>query len=248
MAHIQISGAAKNHLQAYLEYTSIVGDADDGVLLSEAEYEKFKQKAIEARKHRIYVSWRNSVGIDCKLIGPASKCFCTHAYKSHATDNYEDRNIFCRTKNCECQLFDHIPVTGAWRIKCSCKHFFDMHQVLGDRPCKQAGCKCVQFVSPVSCTCGEKYGSHVTVFETREERQALGRPVDNLGGGGEGYEALGGITSFSSLVDGIERMDPSGAGGPPPHELPPPAPKKLTEKEEMALYESSYRKNAPRRR
>lgn len=46
---------------------------------------------------------------------------------------------------------------------------------------------------------------HATVFQTRQERVAEGRPVDNLAGGGQGYEALGGITDFSSLADGAER-------------------------------------------
>jgi hypothetical protein len=39
--------------------------------------------------------------------------------------------------------------------------------------------------------------------ETRDERKAAGRPVDNLLGGGAGYEALGGITNFASLADGM---------------------------------------------
>ena len=33
-----------------------------------------------------------------------------------------------------------------------------------------------------------------------------GRPVDNLGGGGQAYAALGGVTDMSSLVDGVERV------------------------------------------
>jgi hypothetical protein len=52
-----------------------VGDADGGVLLSEAEYEEFRKKAIVARQHRIYVAWRNTrTGMDCRLIGPQSMC------------------------------------------------------------------------------------------------------------------------------------------------------------------------------
>lgn len=53
---------------------SIVGSADGGVMLSEAEYAAFRARAIEARKNRIYVCWRNmSTGMDCKNIGPESK-------------------------------------------------------------------------------------------------------------------------------------------------------------------------------
>eukprot|EP00854_Cymbomonas_tetramitiformis_P007570 gene7570-9015_t len=35
-----------------------------------------------------------------------------------------------------------------------------------------------------------------------DEREACGRPVDNLCGGGAMYEALGGITRHASLADG----------------------------------------------
>ena len=37
-------------------------------LLSPEEYEEFKAKAIEARKNRLYVSWRNSEGLDCRMV------------------------------------------------------------------------------------------------------------------------------------------------------------------------------------
>lgn len=39
---------------------SIVGNADGGKMMSEAEYEEFKQNIREARKNRLYVSFRNS--------------------------------------------------------------------------------------------------------------------------------------------------------------------------------------------
>lgn len=56
---------------------SIVGASDGGVLLSEAEYAAFKARAIEARKNRIYVCWRQLESqMDCKNIGPESKCAC----------------------------------------------------------------------------------------------------------------------------------------------------------------------------
>lgn len=29
---------------------------------------------------RVYVSWANSKGMDCKLVGPETKCFCQHRY------------------------------------------------------------------------------------------------------------------------------------------------------------------------
>ena len=68
--------------------------------------------------------------------------------------------------------------------------------------CTTARCGCTAFAATFSCGCGASWSNHATVVETRDERVASGRPVDNLLGGGAGYEALGGITSFSSLADG----------------------------------------------
>ena len=46
------------------------------------------------------------------------------------------------------------------------------------------------------------------VAETKEERMARGHPVgkDCI------YKAMGGLTGFSSLMDGYMRLDPSGIG------------------------------------
>ena len=78
--------------------------------MNDKEYEEFKEKVREARKNRLYVSWRNSRGLDCKTVGPSSMCFCGHRYKMHAFDNVTDRNIFCNVKKCPCPLFVYIPV------------------------------------------------------------------------------------------------------------------------------------------
>lgn len=45
-------------------------------------------------------------------------------------------------------------------------------------------------------------------IETKTERQRRGHPV----GHDVPYQAMGGITGFSSLCDGYERLDPSGKG------------------------------------
>ena len=46
------------------------------------------------------------------------------------------------------------------------------------------------------------------VVETKEERLAAGKPV----GHDVPYIAMGGITGFSSLIEGSQRLDPSGVG------------------------------------
>ena len=41
---------------------SIVGNADNGKMMSEQEFEEFKNNVREARKKRLYVCWRNADG------------------------------------------------------------------------------------------------------------------------------------------------------------------------------------------
>lgn len=238
---IHLTASAQDHVAAYLEYERIVGDADGGKMFTEEEYAEFKANAIAHRANRIYVSWRNmTTGMDCRQVGPSSSCFCGHRFRQHATDN-TNKNIFCKTQGCPCTLFSYIPVRGTQDVKCTCKHSYDVHGVTGKRRCKQPGCMCGGFHTSISCSCRDQYGAHQTVFETREERQAAGRPVDNLAGGGAGYEAMGGITSFSSLVDGIDRMA-VGPSGEPELIGAPPARKALTQEDEFAMYESKYKK------
>lgn len=89
---------------------SIVGNADGGKMMSEKEFEEFKKNVRDARKNRLYVSWRNSSGQDCRTIGPASQCFCGHRYKEHNFDNVKDRKINCRAMKCPCKMFTYVPI------------------------------------------------------------------------------------------------------------------------------------------
>lgn len=43
-----------------IEQYSIVGNADGGKIMNEQEFEEFKNNVREARKNRLYVSFRNS--------------------------------------------------------------------------------------------------------------------------------------------------------------------------------------------
>ncbi len=63
---------ASKHVQAYLEYNAIVGNADGGKMMNDKEFEEFKDGIREKRKHRLYAKWRNADGVDCKSIGPAN--------------------------------------------------------------------------------------------------------------------------------------------------------------------------------
>jgi Protein FAM221A/B len=55
------------------------------------------------------------------------------------------------------------------------------------------------FASTWSCSCGLKFGAHTTVFESREDRMRLGKPVDDLDRMTEDLNVpmnMGGLTSF----------------------------------------------------
>lgn len=71
-----------------------------------------------------------------------------------------------------------------------------------------AGTQCTGYRSPFTCGCGQPGYAHVTVVETREERMTRGHPV----GRAVPYAAMGGLTGFSSLAEGYQRLDPSGIG------------------------------------
>ena len=50
---------------------------------------------IKPLKNRIYVSWRNKKNIECKMIGPETKCFCNHRFKEHDNQNIK---VHCNVK------------------------------------------------------------------------------------------------------------------------------------------------------
>ena len=47
------------------------------------------------------------------------------------------------------------------------------------------------------------------IVETKSEREARGHPTGHTDAP---YQAMGGLTGFSSLAEGYQRLDPSGAG------------------------------------
>lgn len=50
--------------------------------------------------------------------------------------------------------------------------------------------------------------NHAMIVESAEEREARGHPL----GYDTPYQAMGGLTGFSSLAEGYMRLDPSGRG------------------------------------
>ncbi|XP_033613130.1 protein FAM221A isoform X2 [Fukomys damarensis] len=165
-------------------------------------------------QNRLFVSWRSPTGMDCKLVGPETLCFCTHRYKQHKTDFEtipQQRPIAlpCRVTGCPCRAYHYVPQNGAQHIRCRCKHFADQHSAAPGFACNTCS-KCSGFHSCFTCACGQPAYAHDTVVETKQERLAQGKPV----GQDVSYAAMGGLTGFSSLAEGYMRLDSSGVGAP----------------------------------
>ncbi|XP_041702971.1 protein FAM221A-like [Coregonus clupeaformis] len=216
MERICLDKTASKAVDDYLEYRRIVGEDDGGRLFSPEEYEKYKRTELPQRLHnRLYVSFGVPGGIDCKLIGPETPCFCTHRYKQHQTDFEEvplERPIAlpCRVRGCRCLAFQYVHLNGSQPVRCRCKHSAYDHSETTEHLCGKCS-SCSGFRSPFSCGCGQPSSAHQTLVETKAERESRGRPV----GRDVPYAAMGGLTGFSSLADGYLRLDDSGAGAPP---------------------------------
>ena len=135
--------------------------------MSEKEYEDFKKNYAKNTKNRIYASWRNSRGLDCKMIGPASMCFCGHRFKEHEflqpvnkkVQTHNNDKVFCKRPKCTCPTFSHVPQFGANDFKCLCKHSYTEHDPISKK-CSKGMCGCSKFSSTWSCSCGSKFGEH----------------------------------------------------------------------------------------
>jgi len=214
---VQINSTGAKNIDEYLEYRRIVGDDDGGTLFTPDQYEKYKQEVVSKRfKNRLFVSWASAnSGIECKMVGPETKCFCQHRYKQHQTDFDEIPStnpikLPCEVSGCSCRSYSYIPLNGSQPIRCTCKHLTDEHSVIGKKKCKKVNCGCKKFYSAFTCACGDPTYNHKMIIETKEERQSRGKPV----GYDVPYKAMGGLTGFSSLADGYMRLDESGIGPP----------------------------------
>ena len=212
--HLKLDKSAASAVDAYFEYRNIVGSDDNGKLFTPEEYEKYKNTVVPGRmKNRLYVSWTNASGMDCKLIGPETQCFCLHRYKQHQTDFNdigENVQLRCKVASCKCTAFHFVPKNGNSFLKCHCKHAADDHKANNPHPCKV--CSCTQFSTSFRCGCGDLVSEHVLLVESREERLQRGHPVASVE---PPYAAMGGLTGLSSLIDGYMRLDESGIGTPP---------------------------------
>ena len=131
-------------------------------------------------KQRLYTSWRNTKGIDCKMIGPETKCLCDHRYKEHSHEINPIKS-HCKQKKCKCPQFFYIPTYGSYDFKCLCKHSYKFHDPISHR-CTKGNCGgCNKgFNSAWTCACGARFNEHTTIFESTGQRKDEGREVDDM--------------------------------------------------------------------
>jgi len=206
---LHLRPGAAEHVESYIQYDRVVGDADRGYPLPPDQLHRFVQSARSQRGvDRLYAFLRSPNGIDCKALGPQSLCLCGHRFRQHTTDNLRNeqrhrKDVHCR--HCACNHFCYLPTQGSWSARCSCKHDANEHHPRSQR-CLRCE-KCIGFASSFSCSCGELMRRHETVIETREEREQAGRPVAHESADNIPYEAMGGVMTFTSLLSGVERFE-----------------------------------------
>ncbi|XP_032437403.1 protein FAM221A [Xiphophorus hellerii] len=207
MTPVNQNKTALEAVDDYAEYRRIVGDDDGGKLFTPEEYEEYKRRVLPLRmKNRLYVSFGVPGGIDCKQVGPETQCFCEHRYKQHQTEfevipSERPIALRCKVSGCRCSSYNYIPQPGGVMVRCKCKHLPQDHSEAAGHMCKK--CKvCSGFHSPYTCGCGRPTFEHRTLVETKQERLARGQPV----GKDVPYAAMGGLTGFTSLLDGYLAM------------------------------------------
>jgi len=171
------------HVESYYRYRQLVGEADGGEMLGEEAYSELQRKAAAAATDRLFVFYRCTPrALDCYTIGPDSRCYCAHSYKSHAWYNNKDKNVHCRVPGCKCSLYDYIPGHGTMWPKCLCKHNHEDHRKKGLMGrCQRCACSC--FNSMMSCQCTMNMQDHCTLILRRSELPK-GKSGENLAGGG----------------------------------------------------------------
>ncbi len=165
-----------------------------GELMSDKEFEQYKKDFPKLAANRLYANVYNPKGLVCKAVGPSTKCFCDHLFKDHDWLAQEGDKIPCKSKGCPCANYYYIPVYGSQDFKCGCKHSYQAHN-LKSKACKSCACK--KFESLQSCACKFKYREHEQRNERKKELEARGENP---------HAVLGGVTSFSDMLDGADRF------------------------------------------
>jgi hypothetical protein len=150
--------------------------------------------AQEAFESGVYCTFTNNMKkSECYRVGSQSLCFCGHFFGNHVKA-MKKGPIRYPCGNCPCKdyrfMFQRPEEQGLWwlprrkgfdvhkwRATCTCKHNHEAHDP-NTMKCR-AGCGCYAFTSEFPClVCDAKWEDHEVLYETREERKALGKSVD----------------------------------------------------------------------
>ena len=138
--------SASASIDAYFEANLLTGQA------SHPPLEELTRRALKIKDEnsRLYVHWTSdAAGVECQAIGPATRCFCTHSYSSHAWYETGSKKVKCRVDGCSCECFSYVPGRGSTHLRCGCKHEHHEHRTARGTPtkCQHPGCDCTGFHS-----------------------------------------------------------------------------------------------------
>ncbi len=103
---MHLHATAQDHVAAYLEYHRIVGDDDGGTPFTDKEYAEYTDRVRDARVHRVYCTWQNAQGMDCRNVGPQSSCECSTYTQQRRDASYIRMTTYtCPLTSCACAGF-----------------------------------------------------------------------------------------------------------------------------------------------
>ena len=196
MSDFSITGKRKNKMKGkagMLIYNKLVGEADGGKELPREEVEQLKEIYKKSWENRPYIYWMRKTPSrrECIRIRPQNKCHCSHTFKSHEWWDLKNRKGKCRVPGCQCTCFQYLHYQGSMTFNCKCRHAATKHRLNGapsscqhtETTLARSGkstktCPCEGFHTTFSCKCGYGYKEHEMVWESAEERRAMGLPID----------------------------------------------------------------------
>ena len=77
----------------------------------------------------------------------AAVVLCLYRYYQHKTDfdaipSERPIKLPCMVNGCPCRSYHYMPLNGTQPVRCTCKHFPDMHSVVEPYKCKQGEASC----------------------------------------------------------------------------------------------------------
>lgn len=118
----------------------------------------------------------------CYPVGESSQCHCGHRLRDHVTHpGLELDKMRCTRKNCTCQAFRYHVSSGAWSVRCACKHKHTEHSAVPPFGCEKPRCShgCQEFRSTWVCNCDCPWSHH----ETRAIEKSVSAGLMHLMGG-----------------------------------------------------------------